>query len=77
MTSVEEKQSLQRFRVVASSLIYALLAGRADRPEFAELLAIVKDAADTIDRGQLFTAFRDEPDKENRLYALTDALARP
>ena len=34
----KEKQSLQRFRVIAASLIDALLAGRADRPEFAELL---------------------------------------
>src|ERR1700722_1882102 len=56
-----EKQSLQRFRVIAASLIDALLAGRADRPEFAELLTIAKDAADTIERGDLFTAFRDEP----------------
>jgi predicted nuclease with TOPRIM domain len=57
----KEKQSLQRFRVLAASLIDALLAGRADRPEFAELLKIAKDAADTIERGDLFTAFRDEP----------------
>jgi type IV secretory pathway VirB4 component len=73
----KEKQSLQRFRVLASSLIDALLAGRADRPEFAELLKIAKDAADTIERGDLFTAFRDEPEKNNRLCSLADALQKP
>jgi hypothetical protein len=73
----KEKQSLQRFRVLAASLIDALLAGRADRPEFAELLKIAKDAADTIERGDLFTAFRDEPEKNNRLCSLADALQKP
>jgi hypothetical protein len=73
----KEKQSLQRFRVIAASLIDALLAGRADRPEFAELLKIAKDAADTIERGDLFTAFRDEPEKNNRLCSLADALQKP
>jgi len=73
----KEKQSLQRFRVLASSLIDALLAGRADRPEFAEVLKIAKDAADSIERGDLFTAFRDEPEKNNRLCSLADALQKP
>jgi hypothetical protein len=73
----KEKQSLQRFRVIAASLIDALLTGRADRPEFAELLKIAKDAADTIERGDLFTAFRDEPEKNNRLCSLADALQKP
>ena len=73
----KEKQSLQRFRVLAASLIDALLAGRANRPEFAELLTIAKDAADTIERGDLFTAFRDEPEKNNRLCSLADALQKP
>jgi regulator of replication initiation timing len=73
----KEKQSLQRFRVLAASLIDALLAGRADRPEFTELLKIAKDAADTIERGDLFTAFRDEPEKNNRLCSLADALQKP
>ena len=72
-----EKQSLQRFRVIAVAVLDAVLAGRADQPEFAELVVIVKDAAAAIDRGELFTACRDEPDKEARLDALTDALARP
>jgi type IV secretory pathway VirB4 component len=73
----KEKQSLQRFRVLAASLIDALLAGRADRPEFAEVLKIAKDAADSIERGDLFTAFRDEPEKNNRLCSLADALQKP
>ena len=72
-----ERQSLHRFRVIATSLIDALLAGRANRPEFAELLNLAKDAADTIERGDLFTAFRDEPEKNNRLCSLADALQKP
>lgn len=73
----KERQSLHRFRVIAASLIDALLAGRADRPEFAELLNMAKDAADTIERSDLFTAFRDEPEKNNRLCSLADALQKP
>jgi hypothetical protein len=72
-----EKQSLQCFRVIAASLIDALLAGRANRPEFAELLNLAKHAADTIDRGNLFTAFRDEPEKHDRLCSLAEALQKP
>jgi hypothetical protein len=73
----KEKQSLHRFRVIAASLIDALLAGRANRPEFAELLNLAKTAADTIERGDLFTAFRDEPEKNNRLCTLADSLQKP
>jgi hypothetical protein len=72
-----ERQSLHRFRVIATSLIDALLAGRANRPEFAELLKMAKDAADTIECGDLFTAFRDDPEKNNRLCSLADALQKP
>ncbi len=72
-----EGQSLHRFRVIATSLIDALLAGRANRPEFAELLNLAKDAADTIERGDLFSAFRDEPEKNDRLCSLADALQKP
>jgi hypothetical protein len=73
----KEMQSLHRFRVIAASLIDALFAGRADRPELAELLNLAKTAADTIERGDLFTAFRDEPEKNNRLCRLADALQKP
>jgi hypothetical protein len=72
-----EKQSLQCFRLVASALIEALLAGRADRSEFGELVVMVKEAADVIDRGGLFFGFSETPEKAERLDALTDALARP
>ena len=73
----KEKQSLHRFRVIAASLIDALLAGRANRPEFAELLNLAKNAADTIERGDQFTAFRDEPEGNNRLCTLADSLQKP
>ncbi|HZZ22490.1 MAG TPA: hypothetical protein VFE60_07915 [Roseiarcus sp.] len=73
----KERQSLHRFRVIATSLIDALLARRANRPEFAELLNLAKDAADAIERGDLFTAFRDDPEKNNRLCSLADALQKP
>jgi hypothetical protein len=73
----KEKQSLHRFRVIATSLIDALLAGRAARPEFAELLNLVKAAADTIERGDLFTVFRDDPEKNNRVCDLADSLQKP
>ena len=72
----KEKQSLHRFRVIATSLIDALLAGRAARPEFAELLNLVKAAADTIERGDLSTVFRDEPEK-TRVCDLADSLQKP
>jgi hypothetical protein len=71
----KEKQSLQRFRVVAASLIDALLAGRANRPEFSELLSLTKAAADAIERGDR-TVFRDEPEK-TRVCDLADSLQKP
>jgi hypothetical protein len=71
----KEKQSLQRFRVVAASLIDALLAGRANRPEFVELLNRTKAAADAIERGDR-TVFRDEPEK-TRVCDLAESLQKP
>ena len=71
----KEKQSLQRFRVIATSLIDALLAGRAARPEFAELLNLTKAAADAIERGDR-TVFRDEPEK-SRVCDLAESLQKP
>jgi hypothetical protein len=71
----KEKQSLQRFRVIAASLIDALLAGRANRPEFSELLNLTKAAADAIERGDR-TVFRDEPEK-SRVCDLADSLQKP
>ena len=71
----KEKQSLHRFRVIATSLIDALLAGRAARPEFAELLNLTKAAADAIERGDR-TVFRDEPEK-SRVCDLAESLQKP
>jgi hypothetical protein len=71
----KEKQNLQRFRVIATSLIDALLAGRAARPEFSELLSLTKAAADAIERGDR-TVFRDEPEK-TRVCDLADSLQKP
>jgi hypothetical protein len=71
----KEKQSLQRFRVIAASLIDALLAGRANRPEFSELLNLTKAAADAIERGDR-TVFRDEPEK-SRVCDLAESLQKP
>ena len=71
----KEKQSLHRFRVVATSLIDALLAGRANRPEFSELLNLTKAAADAIERGDR-TVFRDEPEK-TRVCDLAESLQKP
>jgi hypothetical protein len=71
----KEKQSLQRFRVVAASLVDALLAGRANRPEFSELLNLTKAAADAIERGDR-TVFRDEPEK-SRVCDLAESLQKP
>ena len=48
-----------------------------DSKAFGSLLKIAKDAADTIERGDLFTAFRDEPEKNDRLCSLADALQKP
>jgi hypothetical protein len=72
----KEKQSLHRFRVIAEALINALLAGRADRPEFGELLNLAKEAADAIERGDLFRAFQDKPEKYKRLCHLAESLQK-
>jgi hypothetical protein len=72
---LREKKRLHRFRVIATSLIDALLAGRAGRPEFAELLNLTKAAADAIERGDR-TVFRDEPEK-SRVCDLAESLQKP
>jgi hypothetical protein len=72
----KERQSLHRFRLVATWLIEALLAGRADRPEFGELLNLAKEAADTTERGDLFMAFQDKPEKYKRLCDLATSLQK-
>jgi hypothetical protein len=72
----KERQSLHRFRLVATWLIDALLAGRADRPEFGELLNLAKEAADTIERGDLFMAFQDKPEKYKTLCHVAESLQK-
>src|SRR5271165_7040372 len=53
-TTHDEKWGLNLFRLMATWLIEAHIAGRSDRPEFAELRDMAKDATDAIQRGNLF-----------------------
>ena len=52
---------------MATWLIDAHIAGRSDRPEFAELRDMAKDVTDAIERGEPFRGYRDEPEKKARL----------
>ena len=76
-TTHEEKSGLNRFRLMATWLINAHIAGRSDRPEFAELRDMAKDVTDAIERGEPFRGYRDEPEKKARLQALLEASLRP
>ena len=76
-TTHEEKWGLNLFRLMATWLIEAHSAGRSDRPEFAELRDMAKDATDAIQRGNPFRGYRDEPEKKTRLEMLVAALDRP
>ena len=76
-TTHEEKWGLNLFRLMATWLIEAHIAGRSDRPEFAELRDMAKDVTDAIERGEPFRGYRDEPEKKARLRALLKALLRP
>ncbi len=62
---------------MATWLIEAHIAGRSDRPEFAELRDMAKDVTDAIQRGEPFRGYRDEPEKKKRLDMLLAALDRP
>ena len=53
-TTHEEKWGLNLFRLMATWLINAHIAGRSDRPEFAELRDMAKDVTDAIQRGESF-----------------------
>ena len=66
-TTHEEKWGLNLFRLMATWLINAHIAGRSDRPEFAELRDMAKDVTDAIERGEPFRGYRDEPEKKARL----------
>ncbi len=76
-TTHEEKCSLDRFRLLATWLANAHIAGRSDRPEFAELLDMVKNAADAIQRGERFRGYLDTPENEARLDRVVAALDPP
>ena len=73
-TTHEEKWGLNLFRLMATWLIEAHIAGRSDRPEFAELRDMAKDVTDAIQRGEPFRGYRDEPEKKARLQALLEEL---
>jgi hypothetical protein len=76
-TTHEEKWGLDLFRLIATWLINAHIAGRSDRPEFAEMRDMAKDVTDAIQRGEPFRGYRDEPQKKARLQALLEELLRP
>ena len=73
-TTYEEKWGLDLFRLMATWLIEAHIAGRSDRPEFAEMRDMAKDVTDAIQRGEPFRGYRDEPEKKARLEGLVAAL---
>jgi hypothetical protein len=72
-----EKWGLNLFRLMATWLINAHIAGRSDRPAFAELRDMAKDVTDAIERGEPFRGYRDEPKKKARLRPLLKELLRP
>jgi hypothetical protein len=76
-TTHEEKWGLNLFRLIATWLINAHIAGRSDRPEFAEMRDMAKDVTDAIQRGEPFRGYRDEPQKRARLQGLLEELLRP
>jgi hypothetical protein len=76
-TTHEQKWGLNLFRLIATWLIEAHIAGRSDRPEFAELRDIAMDISDSIQRGETFRGYREEPEKMARLKRLVAALDRP
>ncbi len=76
-TTHEEKWGLNLFRLISTWLIEAHIAGRSDRPEFAEMRDMAKDVTDAIQRGEPFRGYRDEPQKKARLQALLEELLRP
>ncbi len=73
----DEKWGLNLFRLIATWLINAHIAGRCDRLAFAEMRDMAKDITDAIERGEPFRGYRDEPEKKARLQALLEQLLRP
>ncbi len=73
----DEKWGLDLFRRMATWLINAHIAGRSDRPAFAEMRDMAKAVADAIERGEPFRGYSDKPEKTARLQALLEELLRP
>ena len=73
----DEKCGLNLFRLMATWLINAHIAGRSDLPEFTELRDMAKAVTDAIERGEPFRGYQDEPEKKARLQALLEELASP
>jgi hypothetical protein len=75
-TNEEKERGLNLFRLIATWLIDAHIAGRSDRPAFAEMRDMAKLVTDAIERGETFRGYRDEPEKKARLQALLEELLR-
>ncbi len=76
-TTHDEKWGLNLFRLIATWLINAHIAGRSDRPAFAEMRDMAKDITYAVERGEPFRGYQDEPEKKARLQALLEELLRP
>jgi hypothetical protein len=74
--AVSEIYGLSVFRQLTLWLLEAHDAGRADRPAFAELRALIGNLSERIGRFERIT-FDDESEEMARIEALVDALQRP
>jgi hypothetical protein len=72
----EQKHGLNLFRFIATWHLDAHIAGRSDRPAFAEMRDMAKLVTDAIERGETFFGYRDQPEKKARLQALLGELLR-
>jgi hypothetical protein len=75
-TAFHEKSDLDLFRLMSTWLLAAHAAGKADRPDFAELRDMIQDISARLERGELFRGYRDEPERQTRIIELANALRR-
>jgi hypothetical protein len=75
-TTNAQKHGLNLFRLIATWLIDAHIAGRSDRSAFTEMCDMAKIITDAIERGETFYGYRDEPEKKAGLQALLEELLR-
>ena len=75
-TAFHEKSDLDLFRLMSTWLLAAHAAGKADRPEFAQLRDMIQDISARLERGELFRGYRDEPEKQTHIIELANALRR-